>query len=191
MRRAAAQRRPQVGDVRPKRFASASRRISGRFADANRFGRTRALRACAARSGDLRSSSSVSSASPCPRDGAYHRAPSPQFSSSVFFRLKAEATSRQESRRPSSAWAGVCRVQGERQKRERGNAEWKATVPGTDDYVRIGRARRRGRCAAETDLTIVRPVPVLGRRTSDCAMAARMSARTAGVFNVAALRSRT
>jgi hypothetical protein len=53
------------------------------------------------------------------------------------------------------------------------------------------RARRRGRWAAETDRTIVRPPPVLASGTSDCAIAARIKARTAGVFNVAALGSRT
>ena len=151
--RAAAQRRPQVGDLRPKRFASATPALTGQAVpNAKR---------------------SVSSASLCAsRRPAYHRAPSPQsFRHPSFFRLKAEATSKNirpggGSYEPASSVVGRLPPEGgscdavRRRKAESVNAgtpRWKATGPGTDDHVRTARARRRGRCAAETDLTIVRP----------------------------------
>ena len=120
--------------------------------------------------------------------------------SSAVFRLKAEATMPLESasacgrsrKLRSSEILGVFRLKAEATMRLESPCGTKPRPARRQGcYARTARTRRRGRWDADTDLTMVRPPPVFGSGTSDCAMAARISARTAGVFNVAALGSRT
>jgi hypothetical protein len=49
---------------------------------------------------------------------------------------------------------------------------------------------RRGRCLADTDLTIVRPLPLAGKGVFDWPAAARSKASTSGLASTAALSGR-